>query len=335
MHDHVAFRRRVAGNRRVALSVTLLATCVAVALGGAFAVDVAFGHGRDGRGDGFRRGVVPAAAGIVQSAASGDGFTIETRGGATETVDVSSPSTTYYERGISSPSLANVAKGDFVVVFGTVSGSTVTASKIVIGGSPRNHGFAVAGTVQGMPGADSFTIKTPSGATDTVDVSPTTSYFERGVLTVSLSDVAAGDYVAVFGTVSGSTVTATKVAIATPQPSNGQFATAGTVQTSPSGGSFVIETWNHTQVIVQTSSSTTYTERGVSGASLADIAIADNVAVFGTVSGASVTATQVAVGGNGVGGGPGYLGGRGYRGGGGGPGPLGAIPGGDAGGGEG
>jgi hypothetical protein len=154
-------------------------------------------------------------------------------------------------------------------------------------------------------------------------------------LSPSLTDVAAGDYVAVFGTVSGSTVTATKISIATPPPTNGQLATAGTVQTVPSGGSFVIETWNHTQVIVQTSSSTTYTERGVSGTSLADIAIADNVAVFGTVSGASVTATQVAVGGNGVGGGPGYLGGRGYRGGGGGPGRFGGVERGGEGSGEG
>jgi hypothetical protein len=130
---------------------------------------------------------------------------------------------------------ANVANGDFVVVFGTASGSTVTASKVVIGVSPRRHGPAIAGTVQGTPTADSFTITTTSGATDTVDVSFTTTYFERGVASPSLADLASGDYVAVFGTLSGSTVTATRVAIATPSQSTSQFATAGTVQTSPSG----------------------------------------------------------------------------------------------------
>ncbi len=257
----------------------------------------------------------PIAAGIVQGTPGADSFAIQTRGGASETIDVSS-STTYYERGVSGPSLTNLAGGEFVVAFGTASGSTVTASRIVIAGAPsaRHHGLAVAGTVQGTPSANSFMITTPSGESDTVDVSSSTSYFERGVSAPSLSDVASGDYIAVFGSVLGSTVTATKVAIATPPPSNSRFATAGTVQTSPSGGSFVIETWNSTQVTVQTSTSTTYTERGVSSASLTDVAVGENVAVFGTVSGSSVTATQIAIGGNGVDGGPGYLGGPGYPG---------------------
>jgi hypothetical protein len=62
------------------------------------------------------------------------------------------------------------------------------------------------------------------------------------------------------------------------------------------------------QLTVQTSSSTTYTERGASSASLTDVTVGENVAVFGTVSGSTVTATQIAIGGNGIGGG-GYLGG--------------------------
>ncbi len=262
----------------------------------------------------------PVAAGIVQGTPGADSFTIQTPGGASETIDVSA-STSYYERNVSSPSLTNLVGGDFVVAFGTASGSTVTASTIVIAGAPRpsHHGLAITGTVQGTPATNSFTITTPSGASDTVDVSSSTSYFERGVSAPSLTNVASGDYVAVFGSVSGSTVTATKVAIATPPPSNGQFATAGTIQTSPSGGSFVIETWNNTQVTVQTAASTTYTERGVATPSLTNITIGENVAVFGTVSGSTVTATQIAIGGNGVDGGPGSLGGsRGGRGNGGG-----------------
>jgi hypothetical protein len=71
----------------------------------------------------------------------------------------------------------------------------------------------------------------------------------------------------------------------------------------------VIETWDHAQLTVVTSSSPTYTERGLTAASLTDVTVGENVAVFGTVSGSTVTATQIAIGGNGVGGGPGYLGG--------------------------
>jgi hypothetical protein len=134
------------------------------------------------------------------------------------------------------------------------------------------------------------------------------------VTSPTLGNIGAGDYVAVFGTISGTTVTATKVAIATPPASIGSFATAGTVQTTPSGGDFAIETWNHTQLTVQTNATTTYTERGASSASLTDVQIGENVAVFGTVSGTSVTATQIAIGGNGIAGGPGYLGGDHQRG---------------------
>jgi hypothetical protein len=72
-----------------------------------------------------------AAAGVVQGAPSGESFTIETHGGATDTVVVSS-STTYSEPGVSSPTLSNVESGDRVVVFGTVSGSTITATHVLI-----------------------------------------------------------------------------------------------------------------------------------------------------------------------------------------------------------
>ena len=112
------------------------------------------------------------------------------------------------------------------------------------------------------------------------------------------------------GTISGSTVTATKVAIATPPSattSSQQFASVGTVQTSPSSGSFVIETWNHTQLTVATTTTTTYTERGTTSAALASVQVGENVAVFGTLSGSTLTATQIAIAGNGVDGVPGYL----------------------------
>lgn len=242
----------------------------------------------------------PAAAGVVQSAPppGPDSFTIQTRGGTTETVDVNSGSTTYVERGVASPTLANVTPGDLVAVFGTSSGSTVTATLVVIWNG-MHHGFAVAGIVQGTPGADSFTIETRGGVSETVDVSPSvTRYFERGVPNASLGDVANGDRVGVFGTISGSTVTATAVVIAAPPVTAANFATAGTVQTTPASGSFVIETCSHTQVTVDVTGATTYVERGVASPTLANVAVADDVAVFGTTSGSTVTATQIVIGGN-------------------------------------
>jgi hypothetical protein len=67
----------------------------------------------------------------VSSAPSSDSFPITTRSGSSLTVDVTS-STIYLERGVTSPSLTNVAEGDVVAVFGTTSGTTVTATQVVI-----------------------------------------------------------------------------------------------------------------------------------------------------------------------------------------------------------
>ena len=249
-------------------------------------------------------GQIPAAAGIVQTAPVGTSadntFTVKTRGGVLETVNVSDP-TTYDERGVSSPSVTNVAAGDLVAAFGTTSGTTVTASLVVIHTRFR-HGVAAAGIVQTAPvgtNADNtFTIEGRGGVVETVNVSASTDYYERGVTGASIGDVASGDRVGVFGTVSGSTLTASAVWISSPPPTTGTFATAGTVQSTPVDDSFVIETCSHTQVTVDVTGTTTYEERGVTNASLTDVQTTDDVAVFGTTSGSTVTATEVVIGGN-------------------------------------
>jgi hypothetical protein len=240
-----------------------------------------------------------ATVGIVQGAPSGDSFTIATRGGVTETVDVTA-TTTYYERWLPGASLADVTSGEIVAVFGSTSGTTVTASAVVIHRGFR-RGLGIAGVVQGTPGstATSFAIETRGGGTETVDVSPSTLYFEQGTGKVTLASVLSGDIVGVFGIRSGaSTVTALAVIVASPPPSSGTFATAGAVQTNPSGGDFVIETDTRTQVTVDTAPATTFVERGATGVSIDDVKPGEDVAVFGTLSGQTVTATQVVIGGD-------------------------------------
>ncbi len=261
----------------------------------------------------------PAAAGIVQGNPTGDQFTIETRGATPYTVQVSSGTggTTYYERGVSDPSLSNVTAGELVCVFGTVSGSTITATTVVIHNDFR-HGNAAGGTVQATPGtgATSFTIQTRDDVVVTVDVTANTHYFERGSGQVTLSAVLQGDLVGVFGTPSGTnTITALAVLIAAPPPTSGNYATAGTVQTSPVGGDFVIETCSHTQLTVDTNGSTQFIVWGQTGSSIDDIKPGIDVAVFGTLSGGTLTATQIVIGGN-ERAHPGYFsgGGRGHEG---------------------
>ena len=163
-------------------------------------------------------GSPPAAVGTVTTVGTSS-FTIKTKDGSTVTVDVSG-STTYRDRGVSSPTLANVTVGETVAAFGTETSNTVTATSVAIGapGGPGDHGGsppAAVGTVTTV-GTSSFTIKTKDGSTVTVDVSGSTTYRDRGVSSPTLANVTVGETVAAFGTETSNTVTATSVAIGEP-----------------------------------------------------------------------------------------------------------------------
>ena len=126
------------------------------------------------------------------------------------TVDVSS-TTTYRDRGVTSPSFANVSVNEHVTVFGTTSSGTVTATSVLIGGAGGHVGFgegappAASGIVTSL-GSNTFTLKTTSGTRVTVDVSSTTTYRDRGVTSPSFANVSVNEHVAVFGTTSSGTV---------------------------------------------------------------------------------------------------------------------------------
>jgi hypothetical protein len=64
-------------------------------------------------------------------------------------------------------------------------------------------------------GSKSFTVKTTSGKTVTVDVSSTTTYRDFGVVSPSFATVKVNEHVVVFGTTSLGTVTAQSVVIGT------------------------------------------------------------------------------------------------------------------------
>ncbi len=270
----------------VGLVVGLSATWSGVAA--ASAAPLHHGHGLGGG---------PVAAGTVASVPADNAFTITTHAGTTLTVDVTT-STTYVERGVSSPSLADVTQGALVALFGTISGTTVSATEVSIAPPQPSRNFATVGVVQPTPSTTGFTIRTWNGTTVTVDVTASTTYVERGVSSPSLADVTAGESVSVFGTTSGTTVTATEVVIVPPPPPNRDLATAGVVQPTPSTTGFTILTWNGTTVTVDVTASTTYAEYGASSPSLANVTAGDFVAVFGTTSGTTVTATEVVIAGS-------------------------------------
>jgi preprotein translocase subunit YajC len=180
------------------------------------------------------------------------------------------------------------------------------------------------GTVKSV-GDGTFTITSQDGTTVTVDVGSSTTYQDPGVTSPTIANVTVGEHVAVFGTDTSNTVTATSVAIG--NPPNGGMGGKGGPQGGPSGsppaamgtvesvgdGTFTITSPDGTTVTVDVGSSTTYRDPGVTSPGIANVTVGEHVAVFGTDTSTTVTATSVAIGNppNGGMGGPGPRGSRG------------------------
>jgi len=221
-----------------------------------------------------------------------------------------------------------LAVGGGAVANAAGTGSTPSTSAP---GAPFGHDGmhgtppAAVGTVASV-GTNTFTLTGRDGTTVTVDVGSTTTYVDPAVTSPSLADVKVGAHVAVFGTDSSNTVTATKVAIGGPGGPGGRPGFGGTppaaVGTVASVGTntFTLTGRDGTTVTVDVGSTTTYREVGVTSATIADVKVGSHVAVFGTESGSTVTATSVGIG---MPGGPGGPGGPGD---GDGDGPMGPAP---------
>lgn len=106
-------------------------------------------------------GAKPAAVGTVT--AKGDGsFTLDSTGGTTVTVEVSD-STSYFDPGVTSPSIADVTVGEHVAVFGTESSGSVAATGVAIGLPPSGGKGGLGAPPKGSPSRSSGTSAPPSG----------------------------------------------------------------------------------------------------------------------------------------------------------------------------
>src|SRR5664280_1279605 len=95
-------------------------------------------------------GTPPAAVGTVKSVGTGT-FALTTQDGTTVTVNVGS-STTYLDRDVTSPTIANVTVDPRVAVFGTDTSNTVTATKVAVG-TPPTAGTAGSALAAGSAGS--------------------------------------------------------------------------------------------------------------------------------------------------------------------------------------
>jgi hypothetical protein len=220
------------------------------------------------------RGGTPGVVGTV-SAVNGSTFTVTSKGmmharpnasssgatsaTATATVyTVNASNATVYKNNVTS-TIASVAAGDTVMVQGTVSGTTVTATTVRDGvGSatgkasmPGEKGFTrgasstlpvlpikgngepvVGGNIIAINGT-TLTVTNTSNVTYTVDASSAT--IVKGNVTSSIANVATGDSVVVQGTVNGTSITASSVI---DQGTKGKNASS-TTGVSASHGNFV------------------------------------------------------------------------------------------------
>jgi len=123
--------------------------------------------------------------------------------------------------GTATSSLSSITVGDNILVLGAVSGTSVTATKIIEAPVQRKDGSAtstrpmgngqpvVAGKVTAISGS-TLTVTTGNGAAYSVDTA-NAKFLVKGNASATISSVAVGDAVVVQGTVNGSSVTASTV----------------------------------------------------------------------------------------------------------------------------
>jgi hypothetical protein len=151
---------------------------------------------------------------------------------------------------------------------------------------------AVVGTVATMTASsDTFTVAAWKGQTWTVTVTGSTAYTERGVTSPTFSDVAVSDEVVVYGTSTGTDAVSASTVVIMQRP-----IVVGTVASVTSSDSFTVMAGKGQTWTVTVTGSTTYTERGVTSPDFSNVAVGDQVAVYGTSTGSNTAdATSVVI----------------------------------------
>ena len=233
-------------------------------------------------------GQKPVVVGKV-TAISGSTLTVtDTKTNAQYTVDVSSAKITEgFGSGAQSIGYSSIKVGDEVIILGTVTGSSVSATSVFDGveGAGFRKAPRVIGTVTAVSGSTlNVSVQQHASSTAvvyTVNTSTSTTVTKDGKAD-TFSDIAIGQTVMVMGTVStsGNTVAATKVNIVTRIP---QAHVTGTVK-AVSGSTLTVQPKTGTSYSVDASSATVTTGFGknAQASSLASISVGQSVMVVGS-----------------------------------------------------
>ena len=238
-----------------------------------------------------------ATPGTCGSAGSDGAFTVASSS-ASVPVQVGATMTNFRERGVSTPSFADVCVGAAVRALGALVNGIVAATTVtVIPPRPERasgivdsiNGTGTAGTCGTAGGNGVFTI-TSGNTQSTVAVGAQTIFRERGVSMPSFGDVCVGGKVRALGTLmtSGAMAAAmVTVILPPPQRASGTVASvdgSATCGRSGMAGNFILTSGNNQYAVDVTPTNTIFKKQGVSAPSFATVCTGDTVRAVGAIS---------------------------------------------------
>ncbi len=246
----------------------------------------------------------------------------EATGETTYTVDVSNAK---IEKKMVTISVSDIAVGDTLIVGGSVSGTSITATFVIDGVGGINNKMDnkkgtfikkpnIMGTVSAISGTTITVISknpvkkiistttTETSITYTVDASNAT--VEKNGVASLVSNIAVGDIISIEGTVSGTSIIATKIRDGVVLPKkdtngntkgivdigNGQPVVAGNVTVVNGATLTITNKSNVTYTIDTTNAKIT---KGKDTITISGVAVGDAIIVQGTVNGNSIVASSV------------------------------------------
>ena len=137
----------IAGGSYAIVSATSGGSSAAASSGGPTSSGGAAGGPGSGGGSNARSGPAAGGSSGTASGVSTSGFTLTTAAG--QQVTVNEASATTYEKGTSAASASAVTTGEPVLVLGTTSGTTITATQVIV--QPASSGSAAPSAAKVVP----------------------------------------------------------------------------------------------------------------------------------------------------------------------------------------
>jgi hypothetical protein len=153
----------------IGLSVALATSSTSAAPGHFVPGGAAGGPAAAGGGSNARSGPAAGGASGTVGSLSSSGFTMSTSAGQQVTVDEASSTT--YQKGSGATSASAVTQGESVLVLGTTSGTTITATQVIVqpagsGGSMSSSAAQVVPFQQGAPTTSKQVGQVPANYTE-------------------------------------------------------------------------------------------------------------------------------------------------------------------------